>query len=791
MFKKYMTTTWRNLTRNRSFSIINIAGLAIGMAATMLIALWIQNELSYDRAYTNTDRLYQVFCRETGKGKSSAWASTPDPLGPVLKTDYPDIEDAVRVYESDALLTAGEKHIKSSGVFADPGFVPMFDFPVLRGLPEISRPDQILLTEGLALKLFGTTDVIGKSVRLDTADHFIVSAVLQKLPANTRFHFEYVLPSAYAERLYGKSESWTGYNARTYVLLKKGVDAEAVNKKIKYVAYNHLDQEDREAGLTNFLYPAKRWHLYDKSENGQMIGGQIARVKLFGWIAAMILLIACINFTNLSTARSEKRAREVGVRKVIGAGRRSLILQFIAESMVLAFMAGVIAIALAHFSLPWYNRLLHTDFSLSYHAPAFWLAWLAFILLTGLLAGSYPAFFLSSFKAAVVLKGAHRFSGKRITPRKALVVLQFTFAVTLIISTLIIRKQIQYAEDRDTGFEKGQLVFSPLEGGTRKHYTALKQDLLSSGAVVSVTRSLVPVSAEWTSNMWGYQWPGSTPGDSRKSFDAFSTDAGFAETLGTKIVAGRDIDVYKYPADSSAILLNEKAAAIMNIHDPAGQTVKRGDEETYHVVGIIKDFIIGSPYQHIRPMVVMGPKYGWYRTIHYKLNPLLPASESLGRVQTVFKRYIADYPFEYRFVDDAYADKFGAEQTVKLIANIFAALAIFISCLGLFGLAAYMAESRVKEIGIRKVLGASPVNIATLLSSDAVKLVLISIMVSIPVAWWFMSRWLQNYEYRTSLNAWIFLFAGVLVVLIAVLTVGYQSVKAAMANPVKSLRSSE
>ncbi len=788
MFKKYMVTAWRNLTRNRSFSIINISGLAIGMAATMLITLWMQNELTFDRAYTHTDRLYQVFSREAGNGKASAWSSTPDPLAPALKAKYADIEEAVRVFESEALVTVNEKHIKSTGVFADPGFISMFDFPVLKGSPVLQEVNYIVLTEGLALRLFGTTDVIGKSVRVDTADHFIVSAVLRKLPSNTRFRFEYVLPSAYAEKLYGKSESWTGYNVKTYVLLKKGANADAVNEKIKYVAYDHLDREDQEAGLTNFLYPAKRWHLYDKPENGQMVGGQIERVKLFGWIAALIILIACINFTNLSTARSEKRAREVGVRKVIGANRNSLIVQFIAESVVLAFIAGLVAIALAHFSLPWYNQLLHTDFSLSYHLPAFWLSWMAFVLITGLLAGSYPAFFLSSFNAAVVLKGGYRFSGRRITPRKALVVLQFTFAVTLIISTLVIRKQIKYAEERDTGFDKGRLVFSPLTDETRKHYSALKQDLLNSGAVTAVTRSLVPVSADWTSNMWGYQWPGSTPDDSRKIFDAFSTDADFVKTLGTKLVAGRDIDIYNYPADSAAVLLNETAAAIMKIHDPAGQTVKRGDDEVYHVVGIIKDFVIGSPYQNVRPMIVMGPKYGWYRTIHYKLNPQRSAGECIGQIQAVFKHYTAYYPFEYRFADDAYADKFRNEQTVKLIANIFAALAIFISCLGLFGLAAYMAESRVKEIGIRKVLGASSINIATLLSADAVKLVVVAIVVSIPVAWWFMSRWLQNYEYRTTLSGWIFLFAGLLVLLIAILTVGYQSVRAALANPVKSLR---
>lgn len=790
MMKKYVLTAWRSLGRNKAFSAINIVGLAIGMAATILIALWIQNELSFDRSYKKTDRLYQVFTRQTEKGKASAWESTPDPLAPVLKTSYPDIEDAARVTESDALLSVADKHIKSTGVFADTGFISMFDFDLLKGSAAgaLDKIQNIVITESLAKRLFGNEDPIGKYIRLDTADNFAVTAVLKDLPGNTRFRFEYILPFAYAEKIYGKNDSWTAYNDRTYVLLTEKARINEVNEKIKYVSNTYLDAEDKEAGLSHFLYPASRWHLYDKSENGQMTGGQINRVKLFGLIACIILLIACINFTNLSTARSEKRAKEVGIRKVIGARRGSLIIQFISESMILAFIAGVFAIVLAFLFLPVYNNILQTDFSLRFESPAFWISWVGFIIGTGLLAGCYPAFYLSSFNAASILKSAHKYTGKVFTPRKILVVVQFTFALTLIISTLIIRKQIQYVEERETGFDKKLLIFSPLEKGNRKNYPLLKQELLNSGAVTSVTKSLVPISADWTSNMWGYEWPGSTQADGRLSFDAFSSDADFAKTLGTSLVAGRDIDIYQYPTDSSAILLNEKAAEIMKLGDPLGQTIKRGDE-VYHVVGIVKNFIVGSPYNNTRPMIVMGPKYGWYRAIHYKLNGARPVSESIDKIRGIFKKYSPDYPFEHSFVDDAYAEKFRNEQTVKKIANIFAALAVFISCLGLFGLATYMAESRVKEVGIRKVLGASPVNIAALLSSDSVKLVIISIFISIPVAWWAMNNWLHNYEYRTTISGWIFLLAGVLALAIAIFTIAYQSIKAALANPVKSLRS--
>ena len=790
MFKNYFKIAWRNVARSKSFSLINISGLAIGMATTILIFLWIQNELSFDSSYKKTDRLYQVYNRETDHGKAAAWGSTPDALAPVLKADYPDIEDAVRVSESEALLSLQGKHLKASGIFADAGFISLFDFPVLSGIPStaLNSINNIVITESLAKKLFGNEEATGKIIRLDTSENFVVTAVLKDLPGNTKFHFEYILPFSYAEKMYGKNESWTAYNNKTYVLLRQGADIKEVNAKIKSVAVNHANTEDKNEQLTQFLYPAKRWHLYDKSENGQMVSGQLERVKLFALIAGFILLIACINFVNLSTARSEKRAKEVGIRKVAGAKRQSLIFQFIIESILLTFVAGCLAIVLVQLFLPAYNNLLQSHFQLPLTDVSFWMYWFVFIVITGILSGCYPAFFLSSFSAAKVLKGAFKQSGKNITPRKVLVVMQFTFAVVLIVSTLVISKQIKYAEDRDTGFEKGELAFSPLEGNSIKNYEPIKQEMLNSGAVVSVTKSLVPISAEWTSNMWGYQWQGSTKDDSQISFDAFSSDADFAKTLGTTIISGRDIDIYHYPTDSTAILLNEKAVQTMQLKNPIGQTIRRGDDEVYHVVGIIKDFLIGSPYSSVQPMVVMGPKYGWYRDIHYKLNAAQPAKANLDKISAIFKKYNPDYPFEYQFVNEAYAEKFKSEETTKTLAFLFAGLTIFISCLGLFGLAAYMAENRIKEIGIRKVLGASVLSITTLLSGDFVKLVIISIIIAMPVAWWAMHNWLQSYAYRTPISASVFILSGILAVVIALLTVSFQAIKAALANPVKSLR---
>lgn len=789
MIRHYFKIAWRSFWKGKTFSLINISGLSIGMAATILILLWIQNEFQFDSSYKKSDRIYQLFHREQKNGKISVWGNSPDPMAMVLKASYPEIEDAIRVTEHKSLLSAGDRHLKSSGVFADAGFISMFDFDVLNGNTKdiLNNINSIVITEALAKRMFGNENAIGKVIRIDTADNFFVTAVLKDLPGNTRFHFEYVLPWLYLEKSDGKNESWTAYNNKTYVLLKPGVNLNLVNEKIKLVAIHHANIQDKTRQLTQFLYPAKKWHLYDKSENGQMVSGQMERIKLFALIAGLILLIACINFMNLGTARSEKRAKEVGVRKVAGANRQSLIFQFMLESIFLAFIAGVVAVLLVQLSLPAYNHLLQASLQLQLTTVSFWSSWMGFVLFTGILAGSYPAFVLSAYQVAKVLKGTFKSTGKAVTPRKALVVVQFTFAVILIVSTIIITRQIRYAQDRDTGFDAGQLVFSPLEAKNKHNYALLKEDLLNSGAVTAVTRSLVPISAEWTSNMWGYEWPSSAKEDAHIIFDVFSADADFAKTTGAKIISGRDIDIYNYPTDSSAILLNEKAVDVMQIKTPIGLTVRRGNER-YHVVGVVKNFIIGSPYNNIQPMVVMGPENGRFRTVHYKLNPAFPVQQSLAKIETIFKKYNPDYPFEFQFVNEAYAYKFKSEQTTKTLAALFAGLAIFISCLGLFGLVAYMVEIRTKEIGVRKVLGASVLTIVQLLSKEYLCLVVIAVVIASPIAWLFMNKWVKDYAYRINISWWLFAAGGLVAIIIALVTISFQAIKAAVANPVKSLR---
>ena len=490
---------------------------------------------------------------------------------------------------------------------------------------------------------------------------------------------------------------------------------------------------------------------------------------------------------NLSTARSEKRAKEVGIRKVVGAQKNSLIIQFISESILLAFLAGVLAIIIVELSLGGYNTLVGKDLYIDFGNPHFWLIAIGFILFTGLLAGSYPAFYLSSYQPVKVLKGTFKASHALVTPRKMLVVLQFTFAIALIICTIVVVHQIKYAQGRDAGYDKAKLVYTFIQGNNEKNYELIKNELLSSGAAVAVTKSMSPITQRW-SDSWGFSWPGSKPGDNKTDFVRFSSDADFVKTMGVTLKEGRDIDIKNYPTDSNAMLLNETAVNIMKLKNPVGTTIREDGGDEWHVVGVIKDFVFESPYQKIQQLMVSGPK-SWFNVIHYRLNPSLPTDKALQMAKQIFNKYNPQYGFDYHFVDDEYAQKFEQEKRTGTLAGLFAGLTIFISCLGLFGLATYMAENRIKEIGVRKVLGASVTSITTLLSKDFLKLVIISFVIASPIAWYAMNKWLQTYTYRVDVEWWIFAGTALLSIIIAILTVSYQAIKAAISNPVKSLRS--
>ncbi|HET6253573.1 MAG TPA: ABC transporter permease [Puia sp.] len=790
MLRNFFKIAVRNLWRNKSFSVINILGLAIGMASALLIGLWINNELSFDRFYVNKDRIYQMYSREFTNGNLDVWGRTPSPLAAELKKDYPEVEFASRFRTVYFLLTEEEKHLNLEGAFADSGILSILDFPLLQGNAKTALNDYhgIVLTAHLAKSLFADQDPMGKTVRIDSADNFTVTGVLKDLPTNTQFTFQYLLPWSYVDKLGWDAVggTWQYTNSAAFVLLKPGASASDFNTKVRDINKRHVASGEG-AQREIFAYPITRDHLYDKVENGNLVAGRMHTVRFFILIAVFILVIACINFMNLSTARSERRAREVGIRKVIGALRTSLIAQFIGESLIIATLAFLLAMVIVRFSLPAFDQIIGIPLTLDLGSPAFWLFATGFVVSTGILAGSYPAFFLSAARPVKVLKGVRTQVNALINPRKVLVVLQFTFAIILITCTLIVENQLRYARNRDSGYDKDRLAFTFVQGDVLPHYDAIRHDLLASGAVLSVTKTFSPITRVWGMTT-GFSWPASIPSDKDLFFTQYEADADFVKTTGTHLLAGRDIDLHNFSTDSTAALLNETAVRTMRLDHPVGSIITDAGGIHLHVVGVIKDFIIANPYAPVNPMIIRGLSTG-YPVIHFRFNPDRPLAADVAAAEKVFRRYNPQYPFECNFVDDIYNAKFRAEQQEGTLGILFTILTIFISCLGLFGLAAYMAESRTREIGIRKVLGASVTGITLLISGEFIKLVVIAVVIATPIAWISMDNWLQDYTYRIHITGVVFLLAGLLAIGIALLTVGYQSMRAALANPVKSLRS--
>ncbi|HVW62403.1 MAG TPA: ABC transporter permease, partial [Puia sp.] len=782
LLRNYSKTIHRNLLRSKTFSFINITGLAIGMASALIILLWVRNELSYDLFHKKKDRIYQVYSRGIFDGKPACWRSTPMVLGPVLKKEYPQVEEVVRMnWVAAFVLSNGDKHLQTQGDLVDPGFFRIFSFPLVQGdvNTALDNPHSIVLTETAARKLFGTTDVLGVTMRVDSISDFTVTGVLKDMPPNTRFsHMDYLVPWSYTKEVNWEEPSWAKSSITTYVLLKPGVGEQQANGLFGHIITAHAPDVKNDV----FLHPLRKWRLYSGFENGKNAGGYIEQVRMFIIIAAFILLIACINYMNLSTARSEKRAREVGVRKVVGAGRGSLIGRFIGESILMAMLAGILALLIVQPILPYFNQLVEERLSVPYRDAGFWIAILGFILLTGLLAGSYPAFYLSGFRPIQVLKGHFKVGSALVASRKVLVVVQFTTAIAFIICTLVVYRQLSFARQRDTGYDKGNLAFVYMKGDIAKNYSLIRRELVTRGLITSITRTNSPVTDIWTGDD-SYEWKGKDPGV-RSFFSKFATDKDFVKTIGLKLVAGRDIDVQTYPTDSSAILLNEAAVRVMGLTDPVGQTVRNRDG-LRHIVGVVRDFVPGSPFSTIPPIIVEGPTIG-FGTITFRLND--KAKGVLAKISSIFTRYNPNYPFQYYLVEDDYALRFEEGRHFGVIAVIFAGLAIFISCLGLFALAAYMAENRIKEIGIRKVLGASVPNLTVLLTKEFLLLVLISFVIASPLAGWVMHAWLRDFSYHTNVGIWVFVIAGGLSFVIALGTVTWQSLQAALASPAKTLR---
>ena len=774
----------RNLQRGGIYSYINIGGLAIGMAAAILILAWIYHEWSYDRFHAKEKNLYVVYNRATLEGQLRCWDWTPQPLGPALKTDYPEIAGMARMMNwSQLLFGRDDSKFNLRTGFTDPQFLTMFDFPLLQGNDEtaLNDPFSVILTEKVAIRLFGNEEALGQTIMVNNMFPVLVSGVMKDLPGNTLFDFEALIPIDVFKSLGMYSEDWVNNELQTYVELHPKVKLDLVNESIRGIINAHTNHT---ADTEVFLHPLGKRHLYSNFENGVPVGGLIEILRLFAIIAGLILLIACINFINLSTARSGKRAKEVGVRKVLGGKRWSLIGLFLSESMIVSFIAGGVALILVMTILPLFETLMGMQLILNLESIWFWVAGLGFVLITGLLAGSYPALYLSSFLPVKVLKGIFRTKQTLVSSRKILVVVQFTVACALIVSTLMVHRQIGYAQERETGYNRDQLIYNFLYGEIDKNYELIKRDLINSGTAMSVSKTLSPMSNGW-SNTWDVNWKGKEDTNENFLFFLIFTEADWTKTMGTTIIEGRDIDIHTFATDSTALLLNKSAVKIMNLENPIGEIVNFVGKD-WHVVGVVKDFILRSPYDHVDPMLIGGPA-GWFMTMHTKLNGNNRMVDNLANMEQIFKQYNPGFPVEYSFIDEEYARKFQDEQKIGSLITWFAGLTIFISCLGLFALVAYLAETRRKEIGIRKVLGASVYDIVVLLSKEFLILVLISIVVASPIAWWAMEKWLSNYAYRTDIPWWLFVVVGGMSLFIALATVGFQAVKAAMEKPVNAI----
>ncbi|RZK47549.1 MAG: FtsX-like permease family protein [Pedobacter sp.] len=782
MLRNYLTIAWRNILKNKTYSAINIAGLAIGMAGFIMIATWIANEMSVDQFHTNKEQLYKVWNKTTTPQNVQAGDITAGPLAKSLEKDYPEVKHAARIYWSiDRLFNYGDQSIKAKGNDVDKPFLQMFSFPLLAGNIQhaLDDPNNIVITENLAKRLFGSEDPMNKLVKIDNSQSYKVSGVLKDLPANTTFDFEYLVPLEGNENYYGNS--WNNNSFYTFVQLHAGITEDVFNQKVA----KHVTRYAPDEQIEIFLHPLSKSYLYTRFENGKVAGGRIEIIYLLLVVGLLVLGIACINFMNLSTAQSQNRAKEVGVRKVIGAGKSSLIKQFLTESMLISAFACVLALVIVTLLLPAFNLLAERDLAIAYDQPLLWLGLLVFVLITGLLAGSYPAFFLAAFRPIKVLKGQLVNAAQGFTARKVLVVVQFSIAIVLIVSTSIIYEQINYVQKRNTGYNVNNLVEVPIEGDINRNYEIIRSELLSQGAITSIAKTSLSVTLDGATSA-GLEWSGMDPELAGMNFSRFGTTGNFIQTMGLKLLQGRDINQQVYPGDSLSLILNATAVKTMGLKDPVGKIINWSGKQ-YTVVGVFDDFIIGSPYSRISPMVVLGTNY-WTYNLVMRLNPDHEISRNLAMAETIFKKYNPSYPFTFNFVDKEYQKKFNDQQQTGMIAGLFAGLTIFISCMGLFGLAMHMAGNRKKEIGVRKVLGASVAGITNMLAKDFVSLVLIAITIAIPISWYLMNKWLLDFEYRISIGWLTFFLVGMGAIAIAVITVSFQAVKAALANPVKSLR---
>lgn len=784
MLHSYFTTARRNLAKNKMYTGINVFGLALGMASTLLIGLWVIDELSYNRYIPDAEKVFFVKTNSTNRntGEIGTGEVTPGPLQDAISKDIPEVAAATKINPwMELLIKVGETSAKEKGYYASEDFFGVFEFPALKGNPRLAlaQTNQIVITQKIADKYFPNNDALGKTLQLNNEKFYVVGAVLKDLPSNSTLKFGWVVNWKEQEQPWQKT--WGNSSFLTYVRLRKNTSAAQAEQSMKDIYKRYTDKENTSVPI---LQPITDVYLYGEYKLGKPVGGRIEYVRVFSIVAGFLLLIACINFMNLATARSATRAKEVGVRKVVGAVRASLIGQFLSESVLTSALAAILALAAVWLVLPTFNQLFGKQLAPDLTNPSLWVGIVTLTLVTGLLAGSYPALFLSALKPIRILKGKLQSGNGPALFRRILVTFQFSLSVFLIVGMLTVSKQMQYLRTKNLGLDRDNVIYLPLEGNITQpeKMEAFRQEVMRQPAVASASvTAMLPVNIQATSG--DLSWPGKDP-NLETTVTAMTVGADFIKTMNIKLVDGRDFRPGS-AADSSAYLINEATARLMGEKNPVGKEIKfwRGSGR---VIGLMKDFHMSSLHQAITPLVLTYiPENSSYLLIKTQTGK---TDQAIAELKNIAKEFNPDYPFNYHFLDDEYESLYRSEQQVNTLVNYFGVLAILISCLGLFGLAAFTAEQRTKEIGVRKVLGASSANIVALLSSDFLKLILVALVIASPLAWWALSSWLGTFAYRTGFSWWIFAVSGIATTSIALLTVSFQAIKAAWLDPVSALR---
>jgi putative ABC transport system permease protein len=789
MIRNYLKVAWRNLVKNKAHTFINLAGLSVGLACSLLILLWVQNELEMDAFHKNGKNLYQIYERQNFDHKVTGQYFTPGRLASEMKKVIPEIQYATgATFEERHTFKVGGKIIKLKGGAADADFFKMFSYMLLQGNAQnaLNNISGISISEKMARAFFGNAaQAVGKTVRFDDRKDFTVTSVFEDTGANSSLKFDYLINWFAFLQDNDWAKDFGNNGVATYIQLRADANPVLVDKKITHLL-EKLDNEKKGIFTQELgLQPFEQVYLHSNFKDGKIEGGRIGYVNLFGIIAVFILLIACINFMNLTTARSVKRAREIGVRKVVGAVKSVLVWQFISESILLTFLAVSVSLILITLLLPVFNQVTQKQIELPFYQSLFWVKLIAITLVTGLISGSYPALFLSSFNPVKVLKGAVKLDAGTTLFRKGLVVFQFVLSVVLIIGTIIVSRQINYIQSINLGYDKENLVYIPIEGNLFKNYDVFKNEALKMPGIKSITR-ISPGSLtnliQWTVAV---RWDGKGLNENA-SFAYLSTAYDFIKTADLKMVAGRDFSK-DFATDSAGYIINETALKRIGYTDPIGKSITLWGQKGA-IIGVVKDFHFNSMHEQIKPLIM---RYGENEHGGNMLVRTMPGKtkEAIASLQVLYKQLNPDFQFNYTFSDEEYTKLYNNEQVVGTLSNAFAFLAIFISCLGLLGLAMFTTEQRFKEIGIRKVLGASVASLFALLSAEFIWLVLIALLIATPVAWYAMTYWLRSFAYRTTIEWWMFALSGGLIIGIALITISFQAIKAALINPIRSLRS--